>query len=660
MKNGKVIILCCVIFCSVRCLGQTAFYDAQYMRKESPKKEIVLTNNVQEVLVKYYPGKKSTDITATFLDANPFFKGLFIDNGANALGSGILDQQQKGFSLSSIAGLDVTKYANAIADIMIERAKQELTIAFFDRFKKFASDPKNPEFKILFPKTTENLSKLLTYKYPQMLPALRDGFFEDLKKITYHLDDLLMSKKYEKLLKNFPEIRVAIKSIRLFHEIETGASNAADVIKEFASFNEWSNGTNTKMKTVGSYLKIASLFSESIREDEIKSDGNRVWVSAKELKKLFYDNDDTLFNLYMGMVYQQSVKDGLKYIDTRGNVKNFSDLLQAQKGDIFVFKNKLKEFFDLAGNVNTAIKNFKEKVNPTNEDIYNYINTSLDVVDYCFGIARIFTEIPAADDYLKIARTSNDLYKNVYTKQYSQAVSNALDILTLLHDLTKAYDTASLDKKEKNKALTALSSFIKKVKPYALFMANMVEAKTEAEVKAALENVILPVGSSSIKKNSLCNISVQTYLGAYLSTSNGNSSSVGTWSDKFGVTAPIGISFTPGFLSWKKAGAVSLFGSLLDIGAIVDYKLKQDDPNGPVSKDYKIELGNIFSPGVYAVYGFPWNLPLSLGFGAQYGPGLSKIDGGGNTVIGNPSWRWNMFLSVDLTFFTLKNKVRDK
>ena len=207
--------------------------------------------------------------------------------------------------------------------------------------------------------------------------------------------------------------------------------------------------------------------------------------------------------------------------------------------------------------------------------------------------------------------------------------------------------------------------FIEKLKPYALFMANMVEAKSEGEVKAALENVILPVGSSSIKKNSLGNISVQTYLGAYLAL-NDNDTKVSAWSDRFGVIAPIGISWTPAFWSFGKGGSISLFGSLLDLGAIVDYKLKKDSvPNSSgnnisvIDKTYKVELGHIFSPGAYVVYGFFGNLPLSFGMGAQYGPGLSKIEDENSTVLKNPSLRWNVFFAVDMPFFTLKNKNRN-
>jgi hypothetical protein len=186
-------------------------------------------------------------------------------------------------------------------------------------------------------------------------------------------------------------------------------------------------------------------------------------------------------------------------------------------------------------------------------------------------------------------------------------------------------------------------------------------------VEAALENAILPVGSSAIKKNTHNNISIQSYLGAYWNTANANSAIQHAWSDRFGVTAPIGISWTPGFGSWRKRGSLSLFAEVFDIGAIVDYKLKTDSVVSSggttvpaTSKTYSIQLGQIFSPGAYVVYGFFANLPLSLGFGGQYGPGLSKVTGDGGTVTANPSWRWNIFLAVDLPFFNILNDNRQK
>ena len=212
-------------------------------------------------------------------------------------------------------------------------------------------------------------------------------------------------------------------------------------------------------------------------------------------------------------------------------------------------------------------------------------------------------------------------------------------------------------------SLRKFNGFVAKATKYGLFMANVVDAKTPEEVQSVLENAILPVGSSSIKKNSDFNISIQSYLGAFGRIGSIKRETGNAWSDRFGVSAPIGISVTP--FGWGKAGSLSVFASLLDLGAIVDYQLRKDSvPTSSggntevLSKDYKIELGQIFSPGAYIVYGFPWNIPLSFGVGTQYGPGLSKIDSDNNTIINNPQWRFNVFLSVDITFFTIKNVSR--
>lgn len=705
----KIYPLTLILLVSTAVFGQKGiFYQAKYLRDHYTAGTVTTDDNLAAAMNGLYSGSEDDIINA--LHANPFFTNIRFER------TNLVSMARFGFSAASLAGLDVTNIANGVADLLIERAKEELTAAFFDRFQSFAKA--NPEFSILFPKTTQNLANLLTYSYPQMLPALRAGFLDDIRNITLNLGAVMDLPRYRSLLKNFPEVRIMIRSLRLVHELETGASNAADILVEFSGFAEWTDPASpVDLQNAGSGIKVAKVFSESIRNN-----GNgSIWVPGSSLKQLFYD--DVFLNFYLGLLYRQFTIDDASFQTANGNRVLFSAVLLQQKGNVFLFQSKLKEFFDLASKVDATLSDIQAKKDagnsPSNDDYYNYINVAIDAVDYGCSLIKIFDPIPTADTYLSIARRSNQLYKDIYTKQYTQAISDAIEIFRQLdtviakkvspaasnavaaalqyngpaaEDLKKLAEGDGFLKPitQKNidavvqaqaaakpdapinapdlvqltqlRVLQKFFTFLEQLRPYALFMANVVEAKNEDAVKAALENAILPVGSSSIKKNTICNISVQAYLGAFYSGANGNHAVLSTWQSAFGVIAPIGLSWTPGWLSWKKGGSLSVFGSIFDLGAIVDYKLKKDPSvtggDSVVSKDYSVKLGQLFSPGAYLVYGAPFNLPLSLGFGGQYGPGLSKIDPGNGVAVTNPYWRWSIFLTVDLPLFNIVNRTK--
>lgn len=664
MKKTLFILLALTCFLDIRAQqkANNAYYVAQFLLSQytvsntNPKK-IPLDDDMKTIIANV-TGIKAP-VTVALLNQNKFFENLFED----ASGSGASSFTTK--ALTSIGGLDVTKFANALADLMIERAKQELTVAFFDRFKKFSE--KNPEFAILFPVTASNLANLLSFSYPQMLPALRSGFFKDIGEITYRLDDVLELPRYQNLLEKFPEVRIAIRSLRLIHDLETEKSTAADIIKEFAAFEDWNKSGSAAFKNMASTLKLAAIFSEGLRYE----DNTRIWVSGQELKELV--TDEIFIRLFMGIICEQVKIAGLKIYPDPKNLSTtigLETLLENRSEELIIFETKLVEFTAIGDKVINAHAEIKNKIRNvekvSNEEIFNYINVSIDAIDYSFSLVKVFKEDLVTDGYLALARKSNDLFRSIYSEQYTQAVNNAVDILSAVNELSKNNPSsiAAGKKDEAKKLLGKFGTFVEKVKPYALLMANVVEANSEEEIKAALENVVLPVGSSSIKKYTRCNIAIQSYLGAFLTTSSVSQNSVsGTWSSRWGVVAPIGISWTPLILSWQKAGSVSFFGALLDLGAIVDYRLqKEQDPSSAdpdatiISKEYKVQLGQLFSPGLYAVYGFGGNLPLSLAFGGQYGPGLSKIKTDNSTVVDNPSWRYGFFLAVDLPFFNLVNK----
>lgn len=703
--------------------AQNAYYDAlklsqNFERNNFEKKSVVVLSNYFGYVFTDFENNQDELVSKLNKDfkTNPFFKNYIINPGTKA--------SLSDFSLAnipSLTGLDVTNYANILSNIMIDHAKQELTVAFFSKFKKFAD--KNSEFHVMFPKTTGNLENLLDYKYTEMLPTLRNGFYEDLNQLAYHLDDVLELPKYRELLKNFPEVRVAIRSINLVHNIESGASNAAEVIKEFSDFKEWDDPTATiDFKNMGSTIKLAALFSESLRDTSISDTIKQsLWISPEQAKKMI--KNETFFNIYMGLIYQKTK--GIKFYSIKENVADsitFSKIMEDNVNNLILFQNKVDEFIVLANDVDNVFKSLKGKKSKNeklvNSDYYNYINVSIDLVDYSFSIAQIFNEDLDVTSYMAIAKLSNNLYKDIYNKQYAQAVMDGTDILLKVQELinkntletngSRLLKTSGVDIPESVKKLAEgkscyindndliaaknaikewknvkdtndwhklivyyqsrekldeLVKFIEKVRPFALFMANIVNAKNPDEIQMAIENAILPAGSSAIKKNSSFNISVQSYLGGFYSLNNANTGNT-SWNDTYGIHGPIGISFNFGLKEW---GSISAFGSLFDLGAIIDYKLTSDSVTTAggqntleVKKESQIKLGQIISPGLYAVYGFPFNWPLSLGIGTQFGPGLSKIESDSNTVVNNPTWRPCIFVNVDIPLMTLKNTPKKK
>ncbi|HEY9049057.1 MAG TPA: hypothetical protein VIN08_24320 [Ohtaekwangia sp.] len=657
-----------------------------------------------EILKKYTNKTTYAEIQSEFT-ANPFIE-LAVDNSQSS--STITAGAAKLFA--GAANLDITTQAEGIALFMISRAKEELTISFFNRFKKCVEE--NPEIAVLFPKTAGTLEHLLSYHYPEMLPALQNAFYDDLNALPNHIDDVLELPRYRELLLNFPEVRIAIHSIRIVQQLESGDAHLYEIIDQFAKLEEWDDAhASIHLKNAGNSVRLGNIISQSLLS-------NTRWVSVSDILSLVQDK--IAFEIYLGLIYQQVKNENITFLNAAGNATSFTDVMKNNQETLIIFQMQLTEFIQLADKVENTAADIRDKRTRneklTNEDYYTYISAGIDVIEYSFGLVKLFNEQFAADDYIKMMRNGNDLYKNIVKKEYSAAITNAVNIFKIISDVvgkdkeaaiktdlakldpatisdaeikaivTDAKGASQLDdkklkmlasKKSELRKLNvngiisraialinidSLQKIIPEISKYGLFIANVANAKTPEEVQQVIEAAVLPVGSSSIKKNSQFNVSVQSYLGAYWS-SNAGGAIDRAWNSKFGVIAPIGISASYGFKKW---GSASVFATLLDLGAIVDYHLKYDSVSTggtktvATSKNYQIKLGQIFSPGGYIVYGLPFNLPLSIGFGGQYGPGLSKIEADGRTVVDNPYWRWSAFLAVDIPLFNIFNREGKK
>jgi hypothetical protein len=165
-------------------------------------------------------------------------------------------------------------------------------------------------------------------------------------------------------------------------------------------------------------------------------------------------------------------------------------------------------------------------------------------------------------------------------------------------------------------------------------------------VKAAVDAVALPSGSSSIKKDLTFNMALNGYVGYFARSLDDTEQLYEGFTETHGITAPIGVTISHGL---GRGGSLSAFLGILDVGAIVKYKVS-DDPNEAPKPE--IEWGNILSPGIHFVYGAPFYLPVSIGVGQQWLPrkvedDKLKFNGG-----------WNVFIAFDIPFINLASSKR--
>jgi hypothetical protein len=178
---------------------------------------------------------------------------------------------------------------------------------------------------------------------------------------------------------------------------------------------------------------------------------------------------------------------------------------------------------------------------------------------------------------------------------------------------------------------------LSKVIEYLHLFASITKAENSKAVEALLETYAMPAGSSRIKKVSSVNIAVNAYVGGF----GGRSKDMGDgFTNTYGLTAPIGITFSKG---WEKFGSASIFLSAFDIGGTIRYKL---DNQGKYQQD--VTLAGIVSPGIHAIYGFPFYLPVSFGLGCQW---ISPSTANTNNI--DLKGTFNAFLAVDIPMFNL-------
>jgi len=575
-------------------------------------------------------------------------------------------------ALSAAGNLNVTSFADGLAKFLVQRSKEELNVAFFSKFQEFMNN--YPEIKTVFPSTYDFLNNINAYQYAAMLPTLRAAFQKDLNSLcgnVVKLRDLTTTTcttaacttrvaALNELLNKHVTGRSVIASLILTNSIIKG-NNVAVALNTLASDKVCAVIDTSSFYNIANSIQLADLVSQSL----LSTDKENVWVTKQQIAVLL--SDPTTLKIYLGLLYAKDAMNTHHVSFSIGGqvhtLEEYLDLLEPQintGAQVFTdFKTNLQQLANAADEVNSNIKNIASlQSQNTASAILLYANYATSITDVITDAVNLLPNNTGV--FNDLSGVKSDISK--FTSVINDAVNCSYDIKSQNYGALVLHTSDLL-----STVLAGRYNFKDNYVKYGTFMADIVQAKNSDEVNAAIEAAVLPVGSASIKRETSVNIAVNAFIGPNFGWEYLPALKANKWSQVFGLTAPVGVAFSLGNF-WgdenTKPGAngrtiggksMSLFVSLIDVGALASYRLQNDSS----SVTSQIKLQNIVSPGLFIYYGFG-KTPISLGFGAQYGPQLRSISSGGvGDINQNYYIKIGFSLVVDIPFFNLYTKSKE-
>ena len=379
---------------------------------------------------------------------------------------------------SSFGNLDVTSIADGVGKFLANRAKQELTVAFFNRFKNILNA--NPEIGQLFPKTARVLNVILNYNFSNLISTLRAAFESDLKTLPGNIGSIAtmnVAKSCVNAGKNIAKCSARLTNIISLLNTDAGKAvsagliiaqgavdkkNPADILTAITTNKILVNDTSETYRNAFVALKLLAIFSDALRS----ADNSRTWVSAADMANL---KDDTL-RIFCGLIYekiktekisffvnheQKDIATAIKNIATNINIETALANMQSYASKVVqdgeTLSNRLKTL-KIAGDTTTdeqlmhigafadAVKNFlNDALNyssitgnnlAVNTDginkVFNYVDTSLSIVEKVI-----------AKDYYGALLNSMLLVESVSSRQNELAANETGQFNKIEDDITK-------------------------------------------------------------------------------------------------------------------------------------------------------------------------------------------------------------------------------
>lgn len=598
-----------------------------YQYKDTPNK--IKTKEIEKILSRYISPSRLNDIYGGDFDnwysTNPFVTNVnfFGNKGLNALYPAP-DPAQLNDALSAIGGMDVTKYVQAFSDFLRDRIKQELTIAYLEKFKEALE--KNKEIRELLPKTWATFKDNDIFNLPSMGATYKDAFADDLANLMPNFITYVKRYRFANMASGNKEVFIIGSAMYTFINQMAIGNHPSTAMHTIALQNPYKGDlTSTYI------IAVTDMLSQNLMAKE-----DDRWIELQTVEKL---NPD-IIRIFFALLYDKypelfnAQRLSGKLIDLANNSK-----LDQRFNDIY-------NFVVLAQNIDQRLEEFttmKEALG--NGTAAERKEAALDFFltnsDFLVDLVKSTFSVVNPDD--------------VYDEKYAMIISGVTDAI----DIAKSVRSNNLPKAT-NAAISLITTvvgseqdnkWIQSLKNILAFTNDVVAAKTSDQIKAVIENYAEPVQSYRIIRKSYFSAALSAYPGLYCGTEVNSQTKTELFSNfVYGVTAPIGLAFGSGN-SNEDSASITGFFSIVDIGAALSYRSDNTTTDIPD----KITLAQIFAPGFHLVYGIKKS-PLALKLGYQYAPQLRNISTESVTVEDASVWRLTFGVSVDIPIYIFTSK----
>lgn len=550
-----------------------------------------------------------------------------------------------GTSLSAIPStsfLSATQIIDGTALFIKRRVKEELSVAFLDRFRKRLDE--NEFMGRLLPSTHRLLRSLVDMD--NSLPSLNNvainAFQSDLEALPENIENtLLYDSQFTEIRKDraFKYFALPFNTVK---HMKLG-SHPAWVLQDLRE------KYFTDTTEIDRIVQMMVALNDNLRDTTIEgydSEGN-LWITGKQWAELKKNKGDELF---MGLLFKKNRNSIFSFIKNKppAEIRQSMLLLSDNVDDYLV-----------------NLKNF-EKMHRAIQASTSHVTTDSLALELGWSILQLVDKshwlyFSLFDDgqqvklknkywytYKPIAEATLKAVSSVQRKNFSGLMLNSYQVLRGLSEIEKW----------KNGKVFG-NEYLRNFFYYGNFMTDILMASNGEEVANILDRYAAPVGSYSVKRRSKFSMSLNAFPGLFMGWETPRKPEllrgVSTTSFVSGLTAPIGLSFNFGALGDKKNQSLSAFVSVIDIGAVLSYRWSNDQAQGlPQS----VEWAQVMAPGLHLIYGMP-NLPLALNAGFQVAPKLRKVTlDTGNELKNTDFWRFNIALTTDITIFNFYSTGR--